>query len=783
MISFRRMRPPPHAGLAAATALLVAGLLLGGCVEPPAGGFLVPFDEVASGPLSEDEYETLGIRFSDAPAAAELTVGDERRPVLLTTASGWTWRGRVPEGARLQVGVQALPAAWEVAREVVARVAVRGGGEERELVVEAVPPGASGQWRDFAVDLSALAGETITLALSADLGGGVAGGRGERWIAWGPVSLHGTAVGHGDRPNVVLIVVDTLRADHLGAYGHHRGTSPQIDRRLAARGTLFESAYAQAPWTLPSVLSYLTGRHPGELIDPGGQPIAVPPEVPTLAERLRAAGYRTGAFVANPTLQPTVGFDRGFETWWAPPPVVASLSLAADAVNRRALPWLAAHAANPFFLYVHYMDPHDPYASPASGAERSPFHPDYDGELTGEMVHGVYLGEVELADPEEDRRQLAALYDSEIAYVDEKIGELIDAFGDQLVGRTLFVFTSDHGEEFLDHGGWKHGHTLYDEQIRVPLVFRWDGRVGEGRRVSGSVRLVDLVPTILAAAGLDLAPELDGADLMPVLGGIESLSRRAAVARHLSFGPVRSAAVLDGWKLILFNDQEPFEPADPVARATWPLDRRRLAPIELYDLSADPGEQRNLAGEEPERVEQLASPIHAQLDREMPGLRLMLDQAPRGSRVSGRLVLSAAPDGWLPYFLAAGDEVVAAAAGDGRHEVTFTWRAEGRQKGLHVLGEGIAIESVEVAIDGRPVADNRILLGHGDPYRGGAVPPRRLVTDDWPPLTSVPSRPVLRIWRRQSASDGAALTPADPTAAEAAADEERKRLRALGYAG
>ncbi|HEX2162916.1 MAG TPA: sulfatase, partial [Thermoanaerobaculia bacterium] len=774
-------RPPPSAARRAALPALAALLLaLGGCSEPgPAGGFLLPFPAAAGAAPSEDDYEARGIRFSHAPAAGELVVDDQRRPVLLTTAAGWTWRGRVPEGARLFAGAQATDGAWQAARELTVRVGVRGGGEERELAASTLAAGERDRWLDLSADLAGLAGEVVTLEFSADLAGAPDDARSERWIAWGPVALHGAAAaagGGGERPNVVLIVVDTLRADHLGAYGHPLPTSPEIDRRLAARGTLFEDAYAQAPWTLPSVLSFLTGRPPGELLPAGREaPTAVPPGVPTIAERLRDAGYRTAAFVANPTLQPTVGFDRGFETWWAPPAEVESLRLDAAEVNRRALPWLAAHAGAPFFLYLHYMDPHDPYAPPETGAAEAPFFPGYEGEVTGEMVQGLYLGEVELADPEADRRQLAALYDGEIAHVDGRIGEVLAAFDERLAADTLFVLTADHGEELGDHGGWKHGHTLYDEQIRVPLIARWDGRVRAGRRIEGAVRLLDLVPTLLTAAGLGRPPGLAGADLTPVLTGIEPLPRRVALSRHLSFGPLRAAAVLDDWKLILFNRREPFEPENDLHAATAPFDLERLERIELYDLSADPGETRDLSTEAIDRVEQLAPAIHAQLDRELPGLKVMLDRAPAGSRVTGRLTLAAAPAGWLPYFLAEGDEVTV----DGR-EIAFAWTAEVLSKGIRVLGEVGGVESLAVAIDGEPAAGGRVLLGRGVPYAGGPVPPARLVAESWPFAVSASTPPVLRVWRRAPAPDAVPPPAPDDAGAAAAAEEERQRLRALG---
>jgi arylsulfatase A-like enzyme len=758
-------------------AAVVAWALLSACPTPPATGFLVPFGEPTR-PLAEDEYESLGIRFTHAPRSASLTVDGERRPVLLTTPEGWTWRGRVPEGARLRAGVQALSRADGGARGFTARVALRQGLEHRVLVAGGREPGAAAAWVDLAADLAEYGGEVVTLELSADVAAPAAAGADEeRVVAWGPVALQGAAVERRGTPSIVLVVVDALRADHLGAYGYPRATSPHVDRLLAGRGTLFEEAYAQAPWTLPSALSYLTGRFPGELFRPSARTAVVPAGVATLAERLRAAGYRTGAYVANPTLHPQAGFDRGFETWWTPPAEVASLSLSADSVNRRALPWLEAHRGVPFFLYLHYLDPHDPYTSPALTAGRSPFDPTADSPLTGDQVHAAYLGQVEV--DEAGRERLTALYDSEIAYVDEAIGEVLAAL-EPLRPAPLTVLTADHGEELGDHGGWKHGHTLYNEVIRVPFVFRWDGRIPERRRIAGSVRLVDLVPTLLAAAGAELTGDLDGIDLLPVLLGIETLPRRAALGEHLSFGPLRAMAVLDDWKLILFNEAAPYEPTDPLQVATWARDRERLSRLELYDLASDPGETENRAAADPDRVEQLAPLIHAQLDRELPGLKVLLDDVPRGRRVTGRFTFAAAPEGWWPYFLAAGDS----ASLEG-HVLTFDLRADVLQKGLRVLGETGALESAEVAVDGVAAPPGRILLGRGVPYRGGRVPLERLTAREWPFRASVPGSPLLRLWRHRD-PDGGGETAGGAAAAGAAdeVDEEtRRRLKALGYLG
>ena len=748
----------------------LSGLLLTACPTPPAGGFLVPFGEPAH--FAEDEYESLGIRFARAPRQAQLTVDGERRPVLLTTPEGWTWRGRVPDGAALRLGVQALPREGGAPQGFTARVALRAEGERRVLDAGEAPAAGPARRVDLGADLAGYGGRVVTLEVAAEVTPAPAAEEDQRVVAWGPVSLRGAPAGRQGPPSVVLVVIDTLRADRVGAYGSPRDTTPHVDRLLAGKGALFENAYAQAPWTLPSALSYLTGRHPGELFQPADEAPAIPASVPTLAERLRRAGYRTGAFVANPTLHAGAGFDRGFETWWTPPAEVASLTLPGAALNRRALPWVEAHRGTPSFLYVHYLDPHDPYTSPALDGGRTPFDPDYEGPVTGDQVHGVYLGRVEV--DAAGREHLSALYDSEVAYVDEMIGGLLAALEPDLAD-TLVVLTADHGEELGDHGGWKHGHTLYNEQIRVPFVFRWDGRIPARRRLAGSVRLVDLVPTVLSAAGVELEGDLDGVDLLPILLGIETLPRRAALAEHLSFGPLRAAAVLDDWKLVLFNETAPFHPTDPVQVATWPRDRERLSRVELYDLAGDPGETVNLAGARPERVEQLAPLIHAQLDRELPGLKVLLADVPRGRRVTGRVVFAEAPAGWWPYFLTAGDSAHLEGA-----VLTFDLRSDLLQKGVRVVGETGALESVEVAVDGMPVPHRRILLGRGDPYRGGRVPPGRFTTAEWPFRLSAPGSPVLRLWRHPV--DEAREGEEEP-GRDAVDEETRRRLEALGYLG
>jgi len=465
-------------------------------------------------------------------------------------------------------------------------------------------------------------------------------------------------------PNVMLIVVDTLRADHATPYGYGRETTPEIQRLVADRGAVVETAYAQAPWTLPSAASYLTGSWPGDLLGAGGMAsYGIPEGATSLAEALSALGYATGGFIANPTLHEGNGFARGFDTFWSPPVEAASLLLHADELSQRAIPWLVEHQRERFFLYAHYLDPHDPYDNPDVAGGTSPFYPDYRGAISGRDVHALHAGKVALADPEDDVAHLTALYDSEIRYADRHVGRLLESLDPEVLADTLIVVTSDHGEELYERGGWKHGQTLYQEQIRVPLLVRWDGVVPAGSRLAGTAMLIDVVPTLLAAAGAgDAAPaavradapgvapagggeassspreglavreapaagvggsppatphgrprELPGIDLLPALAGREPLPRRAAFAQHLAIGPARAAAVLGSSKLIRFDRAAPFAPANPLEERIARLDLSRLAPVELYDLAADPGERTTLAAAEPAEVARLGAVIDRRL--------------------------------------------------------------------------------------------------------------------------------------------------------------------------
>jgi arylsulfatase A-like enzyme len=701
-----------------------------------------------------------GLWFRRPPEVLPFTFDGERRTAVLTSVDSWRWTGRVPHGAELHAGVQLLPEAWQVVRSLGAWVVARSGDEREVLDVVRTDERHRPRWLDFTAGLSRWEGREVTLEFHAALEGLPPEHRHTNLVAWSPVEV--SAPAERERPNVLFILVDTLRFDHLTPYGYRRNTSPNIARILAQPGTVVEEAYSQAPWTLPSVVSFLTSRYPGEVLGDDAAAYGIPAGIESLPETMARLGYETGGFFANKTLHAGNGFGRGFGTFYSPPAdesVEGDGQPAAAELTARALPWLEAHRNSPFFLYVHYIDPHDPYENPEIVNNRSPFERSaYPGRLSGRHMHGVYAGRIPLDDPARDTAHLKALYDSEIHYVDRFIGHLIDSLPAEVLRNTLIVLTSDHGEELYEHGGWKHGFTLYEDQIHVPLLVRWDGRIPAGSRLRGTVRLLDLLPTLVRAAGGQEGASWEGVDLMPALTGKAPLPRLPAFAQHMMIGPLRAAAVLDRKKLILFNPRTPYAPADELQAHLWTLDLQRLKRVELYDLSRDAGEQNNQANATGGPIERLQPVIHRRLDRQLSGLRVIASGLPAGSRLAGSLVLDRAPSRWVSYFLTEDDRVELAG-----NRVRFDLGAEALEKGFLLEGDLTRLEHAEALLDTRPL---RVLLGSGAAFRG-PVPKAVLMAT----APSVPKGPALRIW-----FPGARHAPsaqADP--------ETARRLRALGY--
>jgi len=326
--------------------------------------------------------------------------------------------------------------------------------------------------------------------------------------------------------NVILISIDSLRADRVGCYGNSRETSPVMDE-LAQDGVRFATAMSTTSWTLPSHVSLLTGRY---LLSHGviTRNDVIPDAVPTLAELLHNQGVETGAVVSAPLLRSRYGFARGFNEYdesCAPSRSTSDLRLAEPAprATELAINWLRRRGGKPFFFFLHYWDVHYDYAPPPP--YDTMFDPDYTGSVTGDDFYNNPSINCDMAP--RDMAHLLALYDGEIRWVDYHIGRLLDALEELgLAEHTALIVTSDHGDEFFEHGYKGHTRTLYTEVVDVPLIARVPG-VLPGRVIETPVSLVDILPTILALFRAPLPPEMDGQSLLPAMVGGKLADRPA----------------------------------------------------------------------------------------------------------------------------------------------------------------------------------------------------------------------------------------------------------------
>jgi len=396
--------------------------------------------------------------------------------------------------------------------------------------------------------------------------------------------------------NLLLISIDTLRPDFLGSYGYERPSSPQIDL-LASEGVVFEQAMTTAPWTLPAHGSLLTGlypRHHGANAKRSG----LVPGVVTLAEVMKAHGFRTAAILNSRWLGERYGFDRGFDDFSILPPRETRFGEITD----RALEWLSEGGQSPFFLLVHDFHVHSDYGSEPPYQEL--FVGPYEGVADGttEQLRKVRTGELELTSA--DRDHLLDLYAAGVRGADHQVGRLVAHLRDQgVLDETLVVVVSDHGEEFFEHGGVLHGRTQYQEIMQVPLILRGPG-IPAGARIATPASLVDVVPTALSLLGLPVPDALDGMDLRPLWSAVHDPAR----------------AGLEGRALFGEADHNNSETAvtSSVRRGAYKLITNRVSGTsELYDLSTDPREQRNLLTSEPE----VAAALGEVLERFVAGSR------------------------------------------------------------------------------------------------------------------------------------------------------------------
>ena len=309
-------------------------------------------------------------------------------------------------------------------------------------------------------------------------------------------------------PNVLLIVVDTLRRDHLGCYGYERDVSPHIDR-LAADSVRYENAYSQAPWTTPSIGALLSSQYPSTLGIRNERSV-LSQDLVLLPELLQEYGWSTGAVVSHGFCSSKWGFDQGFD-FFDETNVLGHAGVSSAGVTRAALRFIDAHAGDPFFLWLHYFDPHNEYLShPGHGYQRErPYRGPVNPRNNFYKLRRILD---RLGPPDWD--ELRRLYDSEIAFTDHHIGRVLERLRSlELYEDSLVILTADHGEEFGDHGRLGHAHSLYQELVHVPLLVKYPG--SEPLVAEDPVALVDLYPTLLEFLGLPLPEGLVGRSLFP----------------------------------------------------------------------------------------------------------------------------------------------------------------------------------------------------------------------------------------------------------------------------
>ncbi|MBA7658423.1 hypothetical protein ES703_66374 [subsurface metagenome] len=388
-----------------------------------------------------------------------------------------------------------------------------------------------------------------------------------------------------DHPNVLLILADTLRADHLSCYGYQRQTSPNIDK-FADECVLFEKALSNSPWTKTTVGSIMTSFYPHEH---GAFKWAdnLSNANLTLTEIFRNKNYRTFSAQANPIITSLYGFHQGFQVYKE---MTKDL---AENLTDEFVAWLEKNKRRPFFAYLHFMDTHYPYKIPEDSkrtfASEDQSHLNLD-ELTSQDIRLLTA----IGMPQSDKDYIVNLYDDSIEYFDIHFGRILDSLRtNKMLDKTIFILLSDHGEEFWRHGGFGHGHTLYSELLHVPLMIRYS-RVLPAKKVPYPVQLIDLYPTILSLAGIDFDHEIRGKNLLPAILNDRELER-VIYFEGLLRGGEKRGVYKNGWKLIQNTAERYngtfFEPLGKLTKFKYPELEKEY---ELYDIREDFNEMQDL---------------------------------------------------------------------------------------------------------------------------------------------------------------------------------------------
>jgi arylsulfatase A-like enzyme len=563
-----RAAPPDRPGRFGIV-LIVAAALLAGCSRAE------PVGDASALPTTS---QRLVSSIEDLDRAM---IDNESRYVLRGPSQ--TFDLTVPASASFEVGFGVLDKLWRHGLLAVALEATFVGedGVERVLLraTQRKPKEGENAWHDLTIPLAAVAGRRGSLHLSAHATEGVE--RASGGLVWTNPRLVAPGERSTGAPNIVLISIDTLRADHLGCYGSVSPTSPAIDR-IARAGILFRNATAASSWTLPSHASLLTGLEPSRHgAVHFGFTTPIPQTVRTLAEQLWTAGFATAAFTDGFFVSASLGFDQGFDRFRGP----TRLATEARENLGLALQWMVAQRQRPMFVFVHTYEAHVPYVPPPP--YDTMFDPGYEGPFAHAFTYDDYLA---LKDTDQSKdpkiiRHLQALYDGGIRHIDDAVGDFMAGLERTgLAENTCVVLTSDHGEEFEEHGDLLHNRAkLFQELLHVPLIVWCPSRFPAPHEVEQLVGHVDVTPTILDVAGVAQIDGVDGRSLLGALAGkhlTDDRTVRSEVDGSVEDREGTAVAVReDRYKLI---------------RST--VDGGRA----LFDLSTDPHEIKDLTSDLPE---------------------------------------------------------------------------------------------------------------------------------------------------------------------------------------
>ena len=546
---------------------------------------------------------------SEARTCTALSLGKEISMELMVPDRAWFTFG---------VGVSK---SRESGRSVLMKLRLQGR-DGRPVVVDSITlPRLRSGWTDRTVDLAAWAGKRVRLTIQAadPASSAPPDGEGDEDTAYISTPRFIPRPAAGSRKNIVLVVIDTTRFDHISHDPSRPGLSPHL-AQLAGQGAFFKRHYAQSSWTLPSVASLVTSRMPIQTNAVSAYRHTLDPGLRTLAEIIRDHGLRTAGFSANPLVRADNGFNRGCDSFYqvnTPIPLMHFLNIG-EKVTRQALDWLDSHEEGPFFMWLIYIDPHGPYLPPPSFINRPPAQELPWLDLGRALVSLFPIPGLENQPKFEYVNYYHSLYQGEIQYVDHCIGDLLEALKEKgLLDQTLVVVTADHGEEFLDHGLFGHGNSLYEELIRVPLIIYDGAKPQPGRVVSEVTQNLDLYPTILEYLGIEVPAGALGSSLLPLLYGSRPQTAGGVAMSELPKIPnyndrciptrpglkdfYQRAIITDHYKLIEQTDL-----------------KSQGVKLECYDLAADPAEKHPSCVANPEAMNALRGRLDAFFDQ-LPG--------------------------------------------------------------------------------------------------------------------------------------------------------------------